>query len=633
MKNLFIYTFTFLCTISSFGQIQSYYNGLDLTNTGEDLFIELSTRVKSTHISIPYTSSATDTWDVLKQAEEDPNNPSNVLLIYGFDDTDGDYKTDRTRLKSETDTGGGVPGKWNREHIFAKSLANPVLVTDDPGPGTDVHNLRPADSEWNSLRSNRKFADGNGDSKIIAGNGGWYPGDEWKGDVARAIMYMYLRYNGDGSKTSETQCLPKDIGYGNILSADINMIDLFLKWNAEDPVSGFEDQHNPVAEGIQGNRNPFIDNPYLATLIWGGLIAEDRWDLNDNSDTEAPSIPQNLIATTIKDDEIEISWDPSTDNVNVIDYLIYLDGVYLQSTSSTSTLIENLTANTTYQITIRARDNSSNLSAASEILNTTTLQGPIVLFSENFENCGDLNFITYSESSTKDWACSPQYGENNSGSIGINGYQQVTLSKDWLITSSPIDFDTSSGEKLSFYTDAAYGTSTLELVYSSDYDKTDTPENFIWTAVPNVTIPLHSDGSGTEEVYTFTDIDISEITGSVYFAFKYYSNNEPTRWTVDSFEIIAGSLLGIDNLNTENLRVKVYPNPSNGSFIFSVPQTEKVVTIELYSIQSQLISKKTYNVENGKVEMDIQDEPAGLYIVKVNSKNKRNNTTLKLVKG
>ncbi len=633
MKNLFIFIVTFLCAGSSFGQIQSYYNGLDFTNTGEDLFLELSTRIKSTHISIPYTSSTTDTWDVLKQAEEDPNNASNVLLIYGFDDADGDYKTDRTRAKSDTDTGGGVSGKWNREHIFAKSIANPVLNTDNPGPGTDVHNLRPADSELNSLRSNRKFMDGSGDSKIISSNGGWYPGDEWKGDVARAIMYMYLRYNGDGTKTSETQCLPKDIGYGNILSADANMIDLFLKWNVEDPVSDFEDQHNTVVEGIQGNRNPFIDNPYLATLIWGGLIAEDRWDLNDNTDTEAPSIPANLTATTVKDDEIEISWDASTDNVNVIDYLIYLDGVYLQSTSTTSTLIENLSSNTTYQITIKARDNSSNLSASSDVLNVKTLQGPIVLFSEDFENCGDLNFFSYSESSTKDWICNPQYGENNSGSISINGYQQATLSKDWLITSNPIDFNSSTGEKLSFYTDAAYGSSTLELVYSSDYDETDTPENFIWTAVPNVAIPLHSDGSGNEEIYTFTDIDISEITGSVYFAFKYYSNDSPTRWTVDSFEITANSLLATNDLDTENFTVKAYPNPNNGSFSISVPKTEKEVIIELYSIQSQLISRKTYSVENEKIEMNIQDKPAGLYIIKVNSENKRNGVTFKLVKG
>ena len=44
------------------------------------------------------------------------------------------------------------------------------------------------------------------------------------------------------------------------------------------PVSAFEIQRNNVIEGAQGNRNPFIDNPYLATLIWGGNPAENKWN-------------------------------------------------------------------------------------------------------------------------------------------------------------------------------------------------------------------------------------------------------------------------------------------------------------------------------------------------------------------
>ena len=97
---------------------------------------------------------------------------------------------------------------------------------------------------------------------------------------------MYLRYNGDGSKVSETNCLPKNVGIGNPVLDDSNMIDLFLKWNVEDPVSDFEANRNEKLAGIQMNRNPFIDNPYLATLIWGGVNAEDKWNLNDTSDTE-----------------------------------------------------------------------------------------------------------------------------------------------------------------------------------------------------------------------------------------------------------------------------------------------------------------------------------------------------------
>ena len=57
------------------------------------------------------------------------------------------------------------------------------------------------------------------------------------------------------------------------------MPDIFLEWNEEDPVSPFEKTRNNVLQDIQGNRNPFIDNPYLATLIWGGPQAPDSWNI------------------------------------------------------------------------------------------------------------------------------------------------------------------------------------------------------------------------------------------------------------------------------------------------------------------------------------------------------------------
>jgi len=57
------------------------------------------------------------------------------------------------------------------------------------------------------------------------------------------------------------------------------MINLFLEWNADDPVSAIELNRNNVLENFQGNRNPFIDNPALATIIWGGPEAQDTWNL------------------------------------------------------------------------------------------------------------------------------------------------------------------------------------------------------------------------------------------------------------------------------------------------------------------------------------------------------------------
>ncbi len=541
MKKL-LYTLLFILFVTPFyGQtIPSYYNGLDLTKTGMPLFNELAIRIQSTHSGIPYTGSPVDVWDACKQADEDPDISTNVLLIYGYDDTDGDVTTDRTRLKTLQDTGGTGTGVWNREHVFAKSLAVPILTTTDPGPGTDVYNLHAVDRSRNSSRSNRKFTDGSGTpSYIESTNGGWFPGDEWKGDVARSVMYMYMEYHGDGSQISQTQCFPTSVGFGTVNTIDPKMIDLFLQWNVEDPVSPFEAKRNETLAGIQENRNPFIDNPYLATLIWGGLTAEDKWNMGGSSDTEAPTTPTNLVASNITDKTFDVTWTPSTDNVAVYDYLIYLDGTYLQTSATTSTSLTNLSPNTSYNVTIKARDAASNLSPASSAVTVTTLIGPKILFTEDFEDCANTKFFAYNEASNKDWTCSPQYGENNSGSYGMNGYQEDVPSKDWLITTTPIDFSSDTGEKLNFYASAEYGSSLLELVYSSDYVGSGNPVNYTWTSVPNVTIPIKSNTSATKEVFTFTDIDISSITGTVYFAFKYYSNGVPTRWIVDNFEITA----------------------------------------------------------------------------------------------
>jgi endonuclease I len=619
VKILLRFIFLFCFTLPFYGQIQPYYNGMDFTKTGNELFLDLSDRIESTQTAIPYTSSSIDTWDALKLADEDPTNNLKVVLIYGFDDNDGDYTTDRTRLKTMQDASGGDQGSWNREHVFAKSLANPNLSTEEPGPGTDVFNLRPADTQRNSDRSNRKFSAGSGDSGIISSNGGWYPGDEWKGDIARMVMYMYVRYHGDGSKISETQCLPINVGFGSTLSVDPNMIDLFLNWNVEDPVSSFEDSHNDIIESIQGNRNPFIDNPYLATLIWGGLNAEDRWNLDDNSDSIAPTIPTNIIASNVTENSVELNWDESTDNEGVIDYLIYLNGVYLQSVLSNSVEVSGLNASTDYEITIKARDAASNLSGESAKVSFTTLVGPNFLFVENFDDCANLEFVTYNEASDKNWECQTLFGENNSGSMGINGYQQDVLSKDWLITKNPINFDASSEEKLSFYADASYGSSTLELVYSNDYSGQGSPLSFTWNAVPNVTIPTHPDGSGTEVVFTFNSIDISSLTGQVYFAFRYYSNNNPTRWTVDSFSVTAkDDLLAVDDLDAIELKlISAYPNPSNGNFQIKLPLNLQEVRVRIFSLQAQLLASQTYQVKAGKIQIDLRNKPAGMYIVRL----------------
>ncbi|MCF2874889.1 MULTISPECIES: endonuclease [unclassified Tenacibaculum] len=243
--------------------LTSYYNDVNFNLTGSALKDALATKTISAHTN-PVSSYTPGVWDVLKQSDLDPADNSKVLLIYGYDDSDGNTVTDRTRSK---DSNGGTAGSdWNREHVYAKSLGTPKFENNDVA-GSDPHHLRASDVTMNSNRNNKKFADGSGTAGDVSGN--WYPGDEWKGDVARMMMYMYLRYGN--------QCLPKNVAVGNVNSSDSNMIDLLLQWNIDDPVSDFEKTRNNVIASKQGNRNPLIDNPYLATVIWGGGDAENTW--------------------------------------------------------------------------------------------------------------------------------------------------------------------------------------------------------------------------------------------------------------------------------------------------------------------------------------------------------------------
>ncbi len=260
---LFIQTFVF-------SQIPAYYSGIDFTQTGTNLKTQLATLITTTHTTkLPYTSASMDTWDAIQLADLDPTNSAKVLLVYGYNDSDAPTNNDRSRAKTLMGTA-GCTGFWNREHTFPQSLANPPMDTGTPGVSTDIHHLRAADCQWNSTRSNRPFIDGQGDA-ITVGPNDWYPGDEWKGDVARMMMYLYVRY---GNVTPATT-----IGVGSTSYSPLNdMPNIFLEWNTEDPVSIAEINRNNQVHSIQGNRNPFIDNPYLATLIWNGPQAPDFWN-------------------------------------------------------------------------------------------------------------------------------------------------------------------------------------------------------------------------------------------------------------------------------------------------------------------------------------------------------------------
>lgn len=295
------------------GAPATYYSGFNWNQSATALKNALSAKITSTHTNILNYQEAENAIKVVDLDPTDLTN-TNVLLLYGFSPSicpASTFDDNDHRRRNKSSDGGGATCQWNREHTYPKSLGNPNL--GESGPGADPHHLRATDVQRNSNRGSKPFFGGSGNSYSTGNN--WYPGDEWKGDVARMMMYMYLRYGN--------QCLPKNVASGVLNASDTNMVNLLLQWNAEDPVSQYEDNRNTYLGNTantygQGNRNPFIDNPYLATLIWGGPIAQNRWpaiylatptfDLND--DLAVFPNPTNehrvSISTKMQLDEIQL---------------------------------------------------------------------------------------------------------------------------------------------------------------------------------------------------------------------------------------------------------------------------------------------------------------------------------------
>ncbi len=192
-------------------------------------------------------------WDALKDTDQDPGNSNNVILLY------------TGRSQSKATNGGGVDD-WNREHVWAKSHGDFGTAT---GPGTDVHHLRPTDVTVNSARGNKDFDLGGTQSTEAPGNytdaDSWEPRNAVKGDVARMIMYMAVRYEGgDGFADLEMNNL-----VNNGTAPFMGKMSVLLEWNRIDPPDAFEQRRNQrIYEQWQGNRNPFVDHPEYADAIW-----------------------------------------------------------------------------------------------------------------------------------------------------------------------------------------------------------------------------------------------------------------------------------------------------------------------------------------------------------------------------
>ena len=250
----------------TFGQVTStqptgYYNSLDGLS-GVALRQALQNIIANP--SVVRAQTYADVFDILKEADQNPENSNQVWLVY----------SEEGRAKLDLQTTSSNAGKWNREHTFPRSLGGFNNIEDDEiadginifwetkadslrHANSDAHALRAADAAENSSRGNQHYGQYIGPSGTLG---------SFRGDVARGVLYLEIRYNG----LEVVNGFPSAVG-------QIGDLATLLDWHRNDPPDDYEMNRNNLVYNWQYNRNPFIDQPELVEYIWGNNVGEN-WD-------------------------------------------------------------------------------------------------------------------------------------------------------------------------------------------------------------------------------------------------------------------------------------------------------------------------------------------------------------------
>ena len=235
-----------------------------------------------------------DSFQALRTLDQDPANTNNVLTVYSG--------TSEPKFAD-----GGLT--WNREHCWPRSYG--LSATGDEGAAdeSDLFNLRACLTDVNQIRGDRVYDEADPahpNDPAVAPPGApeclydadrgqgeiWTPRPSEKGDLARAMLYMAVRYDGSDAGTLDLELGDE----ANASRAVFGNLTTLLQWHLDDPVSTEERRRNDlIHDRYQGNRNPFVDRPEFVAKIFGapGLqLALERSAYDEGtSATATVSIP------------------------------------------------------------------------------------------------------------------------------------------------------------------------------------------------------------------------------------------------------------------------------------------------------------------------------------------------------
>lgn len=284
---------------------------------------------------------------IVKNGHRD--NGYNALLdAYKVGDLDKYYENDNTILDIYSEKPNGqdaynwIPGQkecgnyngegvcYNREHVFPQGFFN-----ENAPMKSDYLHIFPTDGYVNGKRSNYPFGtvgtaswtSTNG-SKLGTSNFPGYNGtvfepiNEFKGDIARSLLYFITRYQDRLASFKHTDANNPQDGSSD-RGFDQWYINLLLQWHQNDPVSQKEIDRNNYAYTYQGNRNPYIDHPEYVTMIWTSTLA--------TGETEVKTGGLQVFPNPVKNGEISVKGENLNEVAQV--QIFDLTGKLVQSVS------------------------------------------------------------------------------------------------------------------------------------------------------------------------------------------------------------------------------------------------------------------------------------------------------------
>lgn len=586
----FLMSFAF---ISAFAQIPAgYYDGT-AGLTGAALKTQLKQIITNGHVDHGYNGLWTgyQTTDRDNIAMSGYENDNTILDIYSENPNGTDPYT-FTYGSGQCGTYNSEGDCYNREHVVPQSLfsSNSPMVAD-------IHFIRPTDGKVNGMRSNypygkvgsTSYTSQNGSklgTSVSPGYSGtvFEPIDAFKGDIARMILYFVTRYESQLSGFSTGNMLGGS-AFPGLQTWELNQL---LAWNTMDPVSATEIARNNASYVYQGNRNPYIDHPEYVAQIWGTPVV----------DTQAPTAPTNLSTSNPSSNTISLSWTASTDNIGVVAYDIYKDGVFYGTVTGTTATVNGLNSSTTYNFYVIAKDAAGNSSTASNTAPGTTLAG-----GQPGGSCGTEDFSNIPASAS---GYATQTWTNNS----------IT----WIATDSRTDQNINgTGDKAITIRNGSLTSSTISGGIQSltvkaqlKFSGTASSLNLQINGVTVGTIPYTSTSTAP--------VTINNINVSGNVVISIVNPVTDNRIAIDDLSWTCYSApLATSETSKDKSQFTIYPNPVKNNELFVKGENlSKISKAQIYDFSGKLIETIENPFKNSN-KINLKGLVKGNYILKTDS--------------